>query len=99
MPLFTPPSAADVGPVFPTPGLPRNARREPSGTPAHLLLSHYAPMSRYLWVLRIGGSYATYDYPTDVQVNAATERYCGPTTVSASVAAALTAAGYGSQLS
>lgn len=62
------------------------------------LARHMAPMSRYQWVLRIAGSYATYDYPSVDEVNSATERYSGPTTVTQAVADALTAAGYGAYI-
>lgn len=75
------------------------ASRLPGVDPlAMRLMAHYEPMSRYQWVLKIDGTYATYDHPTVDEVNAATEAYSGPTTVSSTVATALTAAGYGAYL-
>lgn len=99
MSTFTPPAVADVGPVFGSPGLGVNRDRERGGRAGHLLMRHYAPSSRYQWVLRTAGVYATVDYPTSDQLAAASEAYCGPTVVSSAVAAALTSAGYGSHLS
>lgn len=64
-------------------------------------MSHYAPTPRGQWVLLEDGVYSTVDYPTTDRINAATEAYAGGHvyTVSSGVAAALTAAGYGENLS
>lgn len=82
---------SDVSPV--------HARPVPGVDPlAYKLMAHYAPMPRYKWVLRTAGVYATVEYPTVDEVNAASEAYDRPTTVSQAVADALTAAGYGAQI-
>ena len=85
-PVFTPPVAADLPWV--------NAETPP---PARNLYRHYGPAERGRSVIRVGGVYRTVDSPDQITLSAATEIYLGGHvyTVTATVAAALTAAGYG----
>lgn len=65
------------------------------------LFRHFAPGTRGQTVLKINGTYATYDCPTNTDMDSATEIYQGGHvyTVTTAQAAALTAAGYGSGIS
>jgi hypothetical protein len=87
--IFMPPVVFDNPTVLPeTRGLPR------------LLFRHYRPRPRGRTVLKIGGTYRTVDTPYGDLVDTATEVYLGghEYVVSDTVAAALTAAGYGANL-
>ena len=91
--------------VFEPPSAENHPRVLPKGTPgqdpiAHDLMRHYHPLETGRSVLKIGGTYQTIDYPTQDQIDSATEVYLGGHTfvVSQAVADALTAAGYGANI-
>jgi hypothetical protein len=95
-PTFQPPVAMDLpgtwgvrDPIQPVPKI------------SHLLMRHFGGNPRGRTVLKISGTYATYDTPPQSLLDTATEIYQGGHiyTVSAAVATALTAAGYGDGLS
>lgn len=89
MPTFQPPYADTVPPVLP--------KGSPEQDPlAYRLMRHYGPRARGRTVLRIGGTYGTYDEPSESLIDTATECYLGGHVyqISDDVAAALTAAGY-----
>lgn len=87
MATFTPPTVAEVPWV--------NADSTPL---ARRLFRHYGPLDRGRTVVRIGGVYSTVDNPDQLTLASATEVYLGGHvyTVTAAVATALIAAGYGS---
>lgn len=90
MPFFHPPTHLVVPPV-----LPKGSKGQ---TPAmYALMRHYGPSSRGMTVLKINGSYATYDMPDANTMALATEIYQGghEYVITAAQATALTAAGYG----
>lgn len=92
---FEPPVAMDL-PSVAHPSEPTQTRLN------FKLFRHYGPRGpRGRTVLKVDGAYATYDYPTQDQIDSAEEVYLGghKYTVSDSVAAALTSAGYGDRLS
>ena len=93
MPTFQPPSAETHPRVFPkgTPG------QDPI---AHDLMRHYHLVETGRSVLKIDGTYQTIDYPTQDQIDSATEVYLGGHIyeVSSATATALTTAGYGSNI-
>ncbi len=65
------------------------------------LIDCWAKVPRGVSVLKTDGVYASVEFPTQDQINAASEVYLGghEYTISSSVATALTAAGYGSYIS
>jgi hypothetical protein len=93
MPSFHPPTIEAVPSVLPpgTPGQPRTA---------YSLMRHYGLNPRGRTVLKIAGTYATYDCPDANLVASATEVYQGghEYTITAAQATALTAAGYGANI-
>ena len=94
MPLFEPPVAMDL-PSVAHPSEPTQTRLN------FKLFRHFGVRGpRGRTVLKINGTYATYDYPPQSLIDTATEVYLGghKYQVSDSVAAALTAAGYGSRI-
>ena len=93
MPTFQPPSAENHPPV-----LPKGSRDQ--HPIAYALRRHYHPLVTGRSVLKIDGTYQTMDYPTQDQIDSATEVYMGGHiyAVSDAIATALTAAGYGDNL-
>lgn len=89
MPTFQPPTVNDNPAVLP----------ETSGL-ALRLFRYFGPYTRGRSVLKIAGVYSTWDYPSDLDIAAASEVYLGGHVyiVTDSVAAALTAAGYGAYI-
>ena len=95
MPTFEPPVAMDL-PSVAHPSEPTQTRL------AYRLWRHFGPRGpRGRSVLKINGTYATFDYPTQDQIDSASEVYLGGHiyTISSDVATALTAAGYGDRIS
>lgn len=88
MPFFQPPHADHLPPTVP--GIPGNH------SSAYLLLRHFKNRASGRTVLKVGGVYSTVEYPTQDQLNLATEVYLGGHVyeVSQSVADALEAAGF-----
>lgn len=91
MPTFQPPVANDRPPVY----LTRDHYR-PVPKLGQRLMSHFGAQPRGRTVLKVAGVYATYDYPTQDQIDSATEVYLGGHVyeVTQTVADALVAAGY-----
>ena len=92
--LFEPPEAMDL-PSVAHPSEPTQTRL------GFRLFRHFGVRGpRGRTVLKIGGTYATYDYPTQAQIDSASEVYLGGHVyeVSSAVADALTAAGYGARI-
>lgn len=85
--VFEPPYADTLPPTVK--GLPGNGV-------AYRLLRHYKSRARGRSVLKLDGVYVTLDYPSEDQIDAASEAYIGGHVyvVSDEVAAALVAAGY-----
>ena len=93
--IFEPPVAVDL-PSVAHPSEPTQNRLN------YRLFRHFGARGpRGRTVLKINGTYATYDYPTQDQIDSATEVYLGGHVyeVSDAVATALTNAGYGARLS
>lgn len=89
MPTFEPPSAESHPTVLP--------KGDPEQDPiAYALRRHYHPLVVGQTVLKINGTYATYEYPSQDLLDSATEIYLGGHIyeVSSAVATALQAAGY-----
>lgn len=91
MPVFQPPYADTVSPVYVEPD-----RVFPVEPVAQRLFRHMKARACGRTVLKIDGAYTTLDFPTQDQIDSATEVYLGGHvyTVSDAVGAALTAAGY-----
>lgn len=89
MPVFVPPTADTTPPI----------QVEHRG-PALRLFRHYKNRACGRSVLKIDGTYATYDQPNANQVASATEVYLGGHVyeIDAATATALTTAGYGAYI-
>jgi hypothetical protein len=93
MPTFQPPTIDAVPSVLPPGTLGQSAT-------AYLLMRHYGLNPRGRTVLKIAGTYGTYDCPDANVVASATEVYQGghEYVITTAQAAALTAAGYGANI-
>jgi hypothetical protein len=89
-PTFEPPTADLLPPTLP------NRRAEGIERAAFLLLRHFKSKARGVSVLKIGGTYVNKSYPSQDEIDSATEVYLGGHVyeVSSDVATALEAAGY-----
>lgn len=93
MPTFQPPTIDAVPSVLPW-GAPGQSAA------MYALMSHYGLNPRGRTVLKVNGVYGTYDCPDANLMASATEVYQGGHvyTISSTQAAALTAAGYGANI-